>query len=69
MYGLNEFALILFCGLNVLAVRLCRRPERTRRRVLRSLCAALLTCNTLRYGLPPLAGAALRVPVEFSAVA
>lgn len=69
MYGLNAFALILFSALNVLAVHLCKSTEAVRSRVLRTLCAALLLLNTLRYAVPPLLGGALRVPVEFSTVA
>lgn len=69
MYGLNAFALILFSALNVLAVRLCKCSDAVRTRILRALCAALLLWNVLRYAVPPLLGAPLRVPVEFSTVA
>lgn len=69
MYGLNAFALILFSTLNVLAVRLCKCSDAVRIHILRALCAALLLGNVLRYAVPPLLGAPLRIPVEFSTVA
>lgn len=69
MYGLNAFALILFSALNVIAVHLCQCSAAVRTRTLHALCAALLLFNVLRYAVPPLLGAPLRVPVEFSTVA
>lgn len=69
MYGLNAFALILFSALNTIAVHLCKCTEAVRMRVLRILCAVLLLFNVLRYTVPPLLGAPLRIPVEFSTVA
>lgn len=51
MYGLNAVALVFFGCINVLAYRLCKYPERTHRKVLRTLCAVLLSGNLFRYGI------------------
>lgn len=69
MYGLNAFALILFGITGVTSVRLSRCPARVREWTLRVVCAALLLANLARYLLPPLMGGAVKIPVEFSAVA
>lgn len=70
MYSLNAVALVFFGCINVLAYRLCKYPERTRRKVLHTLCAVLLSGNLFRYGIvyPLIEGAAVP-PVEFSTVA
>lgn len=68
MYGLNGFAFLTFCAVNVLAVQLCRTPEKRRQRLLRVLCAALLAGNLIRYTAITLTTPGVKVPVEFSAV-
>lgn len=69
MYGLNAFALVMFCCINVLSARLCRCSDTARRKTLRILCLILLSGNALRCALSPLIGHGLRIPVEFSTVA
>lgn len=70
MYGLNAVSLVFFGCINVLAYRLCRGLEETRRRTLSLLCGALLAGNLLRYGvIYPFVEGVVRVPVEFSTVA
>jgi len=69
VYGLNAFALVMFCCINVLSVRLCKCSDLARRRALRILCLILLLGNALRCVLSPLMGHGLRIPVEFSTVA
>lgn len=70
MYGLNAVALVFFGCINVLACQLCKWRERLRRRILFSLCAALLAGNLLRYGVVyPLIQGVVVLPVEFSTVA
>lgn len=70
MYGLNAVALVFFGCINVLAYRLCKGPEGTRKRTISVLCGILLAGKLLRYGvIYPLVEGVIRVPVEFSTVA
>lgn len=70
MYGLNAFALVVFCSMNVLAVQLCKCDSRRRNLVLQCLCCALLGINLLRYAVIfPFVKGEIRIPVEFSTVA
>lgn len=69
MYGLNAFAFIVFAAVNVLAVQLCKCTDRTRTKVIRILCLALLSFNIGCYSLSPLFGNGVKIPVEFSTVA
>ena len=70
MYGLNAVSFVFFCGLNLLAYRLCKAPEGPRRKAMRSICLALLLGNVLRYTVTyPLFLHEIRIPVEFSTVA
>jgi hypothetical protein len=59
MYGLNMFALLVFCAILKLSGRF---------RNVRAASVALLTVNLIRYGLPPVLGYPLALPVEFSSV-
>lgn len=70
MYGLNAVALVFFGCINLLAHRLCRCPERRRRKAVRVLCVLLLSGNVFRYFVQyPLIEGVVMIPVEFSTVA
>ena len=70
MYGLNAVALVFFGCINVSAYQLCKCPEGTRGKVVRTLCAVLLAGNLLRYGvIHPFVRGVVMLPVEFSTVA
>ena len=70
MYGLNAVSFVFFCGMNLLAYRLSKAPEDTRRKAMRAICLSLLLGNVLRYTLSyPLNFHEFRIPVEFSTVA
>lgn len=70
MYGLNAFALVAFCTVNVLAVQLCKCDSQRRNLILQCLCGALLGINLLRYAVIfPFVRGEVRIPVEFSTVA
>ena len=70
MYGLNAVAIVFFGCINVLSYRLCKCPERGRRRAVRVLCIVLLSPNLFRYCVMyHLIQGAVMLPVEFSTVA
>lgn len=70
MYGLNAVAFVFFCCINLIACRLCKCAEPVRKKLLTSLCIALLALNLIRYGiLFPFVDGVVRIPAEFSTVA
>jgi hypothetical protein len=69
MFGLNAVALMVFAGVNMLAMRLCVRGRQTAMKAIRWLCFVLLAINVCRYALSPFVGRGVRIPVEYSTVA
>jgi len=69
MLGLNMFSLLVFTVLNIFAVLLGKSTSRTRSRILRVICTALLSFNLCRYALALVSGRGFIFPVEFSSVA
>ena len=69
MLALNVFSLLVFLALNRLSGTLARLDGKTRTAILRILLSVLLAFNIVKYGLPPLLGEGLRIPVEYSTVA
>lgn len=70
MYGLNAVALVFFCGIIMMAYRLCKCPVDKRRKIVRCLCAVLLFGSLLRYAVIfPFVKGVVMIPAEFSTVA
>lgn len=70
MLGLNAVALVFFGCLNFAADSVCRYSEEKRKRIIKTVCSALLIINLIKYGIYyPLTEKRIVFPVEFSAVA
>lgn len=69
MYGLNMFALLMFAAINRFASTLAKTKPAARDKTLRVLCILLLAFNLVSYGLPPVLGQGVKLPVEFSSLA
>ncbi len=69
MYGLNVFSLLIFAAVNIFAAMLLKSSNETRSRILRIVCAVLLSFNLCRYALALLSGMGSIFPVEYSSVA
>lgn len=69
MYGLNMFALLMFAAINLFASTLSKAAPEAREKALRVLCVLLLGFNLVSYGLNPIMGNGLKLPVEFSSFA
>lgn len=69
MSALNIFAACALISLIWTAHELSLRPKQSRLKAIRRLSVLLLGVNILKYALPPIMGAKLVLPVEFSAAA